>query len=967
MDINEKVKQVMKQTKEKKSIVSEYLDRHKTYIKKFGEKTLVLMQVGSFYEAYATETQGPNLNIIEDLTGACIAHKGKDKNIVDIQNPWMWGFPMVASIKFINILIENGFHLIIIDQVSLPPDIKREVVAIHSPTTYLDLTYKPVSNFVAIIYIEEVKQKHGGVLPFAGMSAIDVSTGEVFIHESYSQLNDDKLSLDEILRFIKSLSPKEIIIVKEKIQKLTDDYIIDYLNLNGQMFQFKDYIPEYNKIAYQKKILEKVYQEQKNMTSIIDALGLSEYNYACKALVNLLVYISDHYINLILGLALPKFYLDNTNLILGNDAINQLNITDAMGGQCLLNILNEAITGMGKRYIKFILVSPLTNPKRLNKIYNNVEIMKNSDIQIKQYLHKISDIERLFRKIELQKLHPMQMVDFITSINQVLELFNIISDSKLNEIFKCSDVMHYVNEITQILTDNININKCKLYNLSNIEDNIFNINIYKNIDKLQQQIDASYNIVDELLIFLNNLMPNKDEIILKHNAREGNYFQLTAKRYEVLDKKLKKLKKITLKSGIINVSDITATRLNNNVKLSMPLLKTQTTNIDELKTELSQLTYTYYIDFMKMLSSYSKHMHIIIDIVTQIDYILTIANVAEKYNYTRPIIDNKQKTGYIVASQLRHPIVERIIEHEYIPHDINIGIDLKGMLIYGLNSAGKSVLMKSIGISIIMAQAGFFVPAQSFVYYPYKSLYTRITGNDNLFKGLSSYTLEIVELNTILKRSMKSTLVIGDEVCRGTEHISGNAIVAATLLKLSDISSTFIFATHLHEIVELDEIKERTNIKAFHLSVDYDEKTDSLIYDRILKDGSGDRIYGIIVAKSIIKDSDFISKAFEIKNKLTNMGKVKKSRYNSELLMDKCSICNRQQNNISNLSKTVLETHHINQQKDCINGFVKNKPHIKKNQLFNLVVLCQVCHDKLHNNEININSIKMTNKGAKIT
>ena len=110
------------------------------------------------------------------------------------------------------------------------------------------MTYKPVSNFVAFIYIEEVKQKHGGVLPFAGMSAIDVSTGEVFILESYSQLNDDKLSLDEILRFIKSLSPKEIIIVKEKIQKLTDDYIIDYLNLNGQMFQFKEYNPEYNKI-----------------------------------------------------------------------------------------------------------------------------------------------------------------------------------------------------------------------------------------------------------------------------------------------------------------------------------------------------------------------------------------------------------------------------------------------------------------------------------------------------------------------------------------------------------------------------------------------------------------------------------------------------------------------------------------------------------------------------------------------
>jgi DNA mismatch repair protein MutS len=363
-------------------------------------------------------------------------------------------------------------------------------------------------------------------------------------------------------------------------------------------------------------------------------------------------------------------------------------------------------------------------------------------------------------------------------------------------------------------------------------------------------------------------------------------------------------------------------------------------------------------------------MDIINEIVTNIDYYVSIAKVARLYNYVKPIIKNKKNSnGYLSAKEIRHPIVERIIEHEYVPHNIELGLDLKGMLIYGLNSAGKSVLMKSIGMSIVLAQAGFYVPARKFTYYPYKALYTRITGNDNLLRGLSSYGVEMVELNSILKRSNESTLVIGDEVCRGTEYISGNAIVASTVLKLSDIGSTFVFATHLHELVEIDDIKERDDIKAFHLTVEHDVKNDKLIYDRELKPGSGERIYGITVAKYIIKDADFIEKALTIKNKLLNRDtkspviSTKTSRYNSKLLIDKCGMCGKRG---LDSKQTNLETHHINHQKDCDNnGFVKNKPHIKKNAMYNLLVLCNTCHDKIHTDNIS-GSIKMTSSGQQI-
>ena len=269
-----------------------------------------------------------------------------------------------------------------------------------------------------------------------------------------------------------------------------------------------------------------------------------------------------------------------------------------------------------------------------------------------------------------------------------------------------------------------------------------------------------------------------------------------------------------------------------------------------------------------------------------------------------------------------------------------------------------------------MSQAGLYVPATYYKFSPYHVLYTRITGNDNLFKGLSSFALEMVELKAILKRATNKTLVIGDEVCRGTEHISGNAIVASTIINLAKSDSSFIFATHLHELANMERIKKLDKVKSYHLSISYDSKTDEIIYDRKLKEGSGDNIYGITVARHIIHDKEFIDLAIEIKNELLethdSIISGKTSKYNSQLYIYQCQICGQKDKlgQISSVSN--LETHHINFQKDCIDGFVKNKLHIRKNDKSNLVVLCSDCHDKIHNNTIQIDGTIMSSSGKKI-
>jgi len=989
-EVDNKIKIVKKQ---KISVTQEYINYHDEYVKKFGKhRTLVLMQVGTFYEAYSTGDQGPDLKLLEELTDASIAHTGKDKSKINISNPLMWGFPMVATLKFVGILVDNGYRLIMIDQLTPKPNITRGVVAIHSPATYLESAYKPTSNFVSVICIEEIKQKSGQMLSCVGMSAIDVSTGEVFIHESHSQFNDDKLGLDETHRFLKSLMPKEVLIFKENQQKISDKYMIEYLDLKGKFYQFREYNKDHLKIIYQKKILEKVYPDRENMTSIIDTLGLSKHIYARKALVNLLTYISDHYEDLVIGVLEPVFYLNESNMILGNDAINQLDIVDnslsdipgAVKYHNLMDVVNKAFTGMAKRFIKFRLASPYTDVDTLNNVYDISELLLKQKLNdtLEKILRRINDVERLFHKMKMYILHPIQLTEFINSFVAINELFNVITKNKaLSSKIDVSEHVQSLDDLNKLFNDTIDLEKAKMYNLNEIKENIFMHGIYPDLDKLQNKIGSNHDIMGELLEKLNDMIPdtktssNAKKLELKHNKVDGYYFKLTTKRYTGLKKTLDKLGEIELTHSIINVDAFEVTKLKSAVKLTLPFLKKQTVNIDELVEKVMNLTHKYYILFMqKIVAIYSDTITAIINIVTKIDYYSTISRVAKEFNYTKPVIDNKHEgNGYLIAKQLRHPIVERIIEHEYIPHDIHIGTDdLNGMLIYGLNSAGKSVLMKAIGISVILAQAGFFVPAQRFTFYPYKALYTRITGNDNLFKGLSSYSLEIVELNAILKRSDKSTLVIGDEVCRGTEHISGNAIVATTLLRLSDIGSSFVFATHLHELMELEEISTKENIKAFHLSVEHDEVSDRLIYDRVLKPGSGERIYGITVAKYIIKDEDFIKKAMEIKNRL--IGKdpnsssisTKTSNYNSQLLMANCEVCGKPTNNTSNLSKKKLETHHINHQKDCANGFVKDKPHIKKNHISNLAVVCEGCHDKNHAGKIKIEGIRMTSNGKKI-
>jgi DNA mismatch repair protein MutS len=981
-------------------IVDEYLFYHEKYEEKYGSKSLVLMQVGSFMEMYCTDDRGYNLTEVSDLLNIVKTKKDKSDDETSIKNPYMMGFPLAAMHKFIKILIDDGFTLVVIEQVTPPPEPRREVTGIYSPGTYINECNSPDSNNIVCLYIEDEIQKDGTTLMCIGMSVVDLSTGKNSVYESYGISDDEKVSLDEASRFINSYSPKEIMIYRKDLDNkfgdevkkvMSKDKLILYLELESKNCHYFNKINKnFFKLSYQTEFLSKIFEDT-GMLQPIEYLSMEKMSYARISYLCLLDFSYQHNENIINSIYKPEIFQNSKHLILGNNAIYQLNVfkNDSFSGfnkqfKCMFDVVNNTTTAMGRRYLQSVITTPLVSPEVLNSRYDCIEEAMKKDlyIEMQEGLKGIMDLERLHRKLSLKMLHPWEFYTLLKSYDQVKEVFKLIKKTKAISLSLPEKlVMNQLNKLITKSAESFEIDELKKYNLNDISNSFMKIGVDKHIDKIQKKIDNNMDFMDNLCEVLSSYIfdttkfkkNNSDDLKIKvhRNDREGYFLQLTALRAKSLKANLKDIKKLRITDKYeLNITDLVFKPLSKGgTKIFFDDLSAKSNEVIILReTIMSQVKEVYLNTLDKFYKDYKGMFKKISDFISLVDFIKSSARTAKLYNYCKPkIVTNKKSNkSFVTCTQLRHPIIERISEDvEYVPHDISLGKDLDGMLVYGINSAGKSSMMKALGLSVIMAQSGMFVPATSYEYSPYHSMFARITASDNIFKGLSSFALEMVELRAILKRTGPNTLVIGDEVCRGTEHISGNSLVAATLIKLADAGSSFIFATHLHAIADMDRIKNLKNVKSFHLSVEFDKEKDSLIFDRLLKPGSGSSVYGITVAKYIIHDNEFMKLAQEIKNEIIESPNVllkdKQSRYNSKVYVDSCGVCEKRKDILG-----YYETHHINHQKDCDEGFVKSKPHVKKNDKSNLVPLCEVCHTRVHNGSLEITGYVETSRGVKL-
>ena len=240
----------------------------------------------------------------------------------------------------------------------------------------------------------------------------------------------------------------------------------------------------------------------------------------------------------------------------------------------------------------------------------------------------------------------------------------------------------------------------------------------------------------------------------------------------------------------------------------------------------------------------------------------------------------------------------------------------------------------------MLAQSGFYVPATSFRLRPYSAIYTRILGNDDLFRGLSSFAVEMTEFNAILHNANGRTLVLGDELCSGTETISAISIFASGLVSLASTSCTHLFATHFHEVARLPSVKALDGLVCKHLEVRYDDEADALVYDRRLTDGPGDSIYGLEVCRSLKMPQDFIDRAYEVRSQLLPEGRsvlgARTSRYSSKKVRGACELC----------GAPGAHVHHLVHQADADDERMVG--HTRVDAAANLLNVCEPCHDGLH-------------------
>ena len=911
MDIN-------KLLSSKKLLTEIYFDLQKYYDDKY-PNAVVLMEVGTFFETYEAEGVG-KAREIANVLNIQLTKKNKSIPEIDVKNPLMAGFPNHALDRYLEKLIEeNRYTIILIKQKGTPPNVKRYLSEIISPGVNLEYSKTP-ENYVTSIIVEKYSAFH------VGFANVDVTTGKSYVYENYSTKDDPTFALDELFRLLQTYKSYEIILTLKNVEC---DEIVNYLELDGKNIVINRTRMD---IKYQNEIFKRVYNIQ-SLLSPIEVMNFEKFPLITESLGILLEFVIAHNKDLLSKLKEPVLIEDDKFVYLGNNPIKQLEIYK------VLKLIDKTKTAMGKRLIKERLFNPIRDEAELEKRYKSVAFMLNRYQEFESLLREIYDLEKIDRKIKLKKLHPFEITFLLNSLESVSEIY-----------LKLKKRTTKIDFFVEFIKRNFELDKINV-KFEDIKESFFKRGIDKNLDEL---VDEKEKYILQLKKIKNKIESLGDvKVEINQLDKEGFYFSLTKNRFNMIKDKFSE-SFVDIDGEKLFLDDLRVKQLTNSVKISGDFIDEISDKIIALQNKIIKKTSKIFI---KKLGEIEKEFDILQNIaneIAKIDVAVSSAKIAKELNYSKPKLKNKKAS----FKALRHPLIEINQENGvYVPNDIDFN-EYDGMLLYGINSSGKSSLMKSVGIAVFLAQGGFFVPCEKMEFTPYQGIFTRIEASDNLTKGLSTFAVEMLELKNIFNRANEHSLVLGDEIAHGTETTSALAIVASAVVKLAKRKINFLFATHLHQLMDIDEVKNLSNVVAKHLEVWFDGE--KLVYDRKLKDGSGSSVYGLEFAKSIYMDGEFIKLAENIRKKLTDeyseielLLKKKKSRYNKNLFVTTCAIC----------GKPVEDVHHIKEKEKAKEGFIDHMPVHHK---YNLIPLCKKHHKMVHEGKIRITGFVTTSKGIEL-
>ena len=951
-----------------KLLTQTYFELQQYFENKYGHNSVVFMEIGTFFEVYEVNNDEEQIGKAKEIAELLnIQLTKKNKNILEnsYKNPLLAGVPAVSFERYLNRLIqEQKYTIIVVKQKGTPPNISRYISQIISPGTNFDHIIDNDDNYIVSILIDKYNDTYS-----VGYSAIDVTTGKTWLYETHSTSEDSSYALDEVFNLLNIYRTSEVVITF--LDGVDDQkHIIHYLEIS-EHYHYSINNKRF-KIDFQNELFKEVY-EIKSLLSPIEHMDLERSPMITESLAILIDFVIEHDYYIVQKLSAPKFIDNRRFMYLGNNALEQMGvISKDVKEFTLLKMLDKSSTAIGRRLLKERLLNPIIDKQELKRRYDFIEKTSSHVRYLDEVMRGIYDIQRLARRLKLSRLHPFEVNHMYDSMQSVKELMNYVKRYKIQKAtFYEKEVDEFLNDILK----SIDLDVSRRFTNATVDENFLMYGVDETIDGLTRENDSMMESLNEIVYKIEALLINVKNglstVSLGLLEREGYYISLSKNRFSMIEGEFRE-----------KFEGFVVKKLTNSVKITSPLIDELSDKLMKNKRKIISLVKEKFIYLQSVYERrYSLLFDRVIAYVADLDVAVSSAKVAKMYNHARPmIIDTKKDENFMQLMGLRHPLIE-IQESSglYVPNDIVMGSreyldmpypktvmlegasEVNGVLLYGINSSGKSSLMKSIGIAVLMAQSGFFVSASAMKFGIFDSLFTRIVSKDNLAKGLSTFAVEMLELKNIFNRASTHSLVLGDEISHGTETLSGVAIVASAIKKLSDIRCLFLFATHLHQLSTMEEITKLKNVVNLHLSVEYDEGDDKLVFNRVLQAGSGSSIYGLEFAKSLHMDSEFLSIANKIRKKLANdfdelelLVKRKKSKYNKELYLTKCVLCNN----------PAEDVHHIKEKSTANNsGFIG---HFHKNHKHNLLPLCKKHHRDIHNGKIKVEGFKMTSKGLEL-
>lgn len=1005
----------------KVSMTDTYFNFDREYSNKFGDRTVVLFQCGSFYEMYAKEEDyltGKFATVTKLLGWSVTEPNMVNKSGKKQRSTAQAGCPLVSYDKFKRLLLDNRYTVVRVDQKSMGvSNPERYVAEVVSPGLDVESTNDDNTFFMSV-YIEGIAPRIGvdpstmmarygygsgprssAVRLHIGVSVIDVRTSENYVHEIEPSV-DNHFSKNELFRLVRMYAPVQILFHTTNCTDLSLDKLHKLLELGATKTHHNVYMdtPLLRQVKHQNYLLGKAFPKV-GLETVFQHLNLDTKYFARKSYVCLLQFCAQHNEIMIEKLTPPRVNVSSQHLVLSSDSLSQLNILPQHADPSLShlfstgqehrrtssvwNLVNHTCTPPGRRCLKHALVRPIICSKELRRRYSYCKYLLEND-RFESYSHilkNVYDIERFHRQMNVGTLLPRTFATLDLSYAAVEKVMALIRshDTMLATLLPSPESVRLFEEFVHDYRTKINVRAIRTVTRSSIMENFFHKGVYPEIDAVQQKIDREQSFLHSVATFICEKL--KIDFKEFRSDKNGTYFfSLTPKRMKSLTTILKQHGMDTplefyTGSGnqrcvkTILPSTIQFKKAASSCKLRCPEIDSVSNSLHFLHSKITRLTLDAFDALLVQYSlAYSNALQDVTHFVAQLDFFQSNAHAARAYQLYQPTVSKLSVNGsFVEASNLRHPLIERInTEEEYIANDVSLGPGQNqlGMLLYGVNAVGKSSYMKSVGVAVIMAQAGMFVPASDFTFVPYHHIFTRISNNDNIHKSQSTFMVECSELKTIERLANSRSLVLGDELCSGTETDSAEAIVATTILLLMEAQTSFVFTSHLHNLVTDPDINQLDLVNFYHMETRFDDDQQCLVYNRKIKPGPGEKVYGLEVAKACGLSEKFIRRAMASRKKkqqrenpatMVPLSRIPHtSRYNANVLMGRCAICSHQS----------VETHHIKPQCDADEHGVIGHHH--KNIEHNVVSLCKECHAKTTYGNLDIRGWVRTSKGLQL-